>query len=50
MLTLKQANELAKKLGFMRGRGTYNGDAYWLRPGNPAIITRNRLAALAGLV
>ena len=50
MLTYKQATQLAKKLGLIRGRGTYNGAAFWVRPGNPAIITRHRLAELAGLV
>lgn len=50
MLTLKQANQLAKKLGLIRGRGTYNGVAYWVRPGSPSIITRYRLAELAGIV
>ena len=48
--TLKEADKIAKSLGLGRGAGKYNGEAFWVRPGNPAIITRNRLAELAGLV
>ncbi len=48
--TLREANKIAASLGMVRGAGTYNGAAYWVRPGNPAIITRARLAELAGLV
>ena len=48
--TLKEADKIAKSLGLVRGAGKYNGEAFWVRPGNPAIITRNRLADLAGLV
>ena len=48
--TLKEADKIAKSLGLARGAGKYNGEAFWVRPGNPAIITRNRLAELAGLV
>lgn len=46
--TLREANKIAKALGLVRGKGTYNGEAFWVRPGNPAIITRARLAELAG--
>ena len=49
-LTLKEADRLAKQLGLKRGRGTYNGAPFWVRPGHPAIITRWRLLELAGLV
>ena len=48
--TLREANKIAANLGLVRGAGKYNGAAYWVRPGNPAIITRARLAELAGLV
>ncbi len=48
--TLREANKIAKALGLVRGKGTYNGEAFWVRPGNPAIITRAHLAELAGLV
>lgn len=48
--TLREANKIAANLGLVRGKGTYNGDAFWTRPGSSAIITRNRLAELAGLV
>ena len=43
--TLKEANVIAKKLGLVRGKGTYNGSAYWLKDG--AIVTIGRLAELA---
>jgi hypothetical protein len=39
-MTLKQADRIARQLGLVRGRGTYNGAAFWVRPGRPAIITR----------
>lgn len=48
--TLREANKMAAGLGLVRGKGTYNGAAFWVRPGNSAIITRERLAELAGLV
>ena len=48
--TLKEADKIAKELGLVRGKGTYNGGAFWKRPGESAIITRERLAELAGLV
>lgn len=48
--TLREADKIAHGLGLVRGTGTYNGAAYWVRPGNPAIVTRARLAELAGLV
>ena len=48
--TLREADKIAKGLGLVRGKGTYNGAAFWVRPGYPAIITRTRLAELAGLV
>lgn len=47
--TLKEADKIAKGLGLVRGKGTYNGNAFWVRPGEAAIITRDRLAELAGL-
>lgn len=48
--TLRAAEKIAKSLGLVRGKGTYNGEAFWTRPGQSAIITRARLAELAGLV
>lgn len=45
--TLREANKLAKSLGLKRGKGTYNGAAYWLNECGQ-IVTRNRLAELAG--
>lgn len=45
-MTLKQANRIARTLGLVRGRGTYNGAPFWRRPNDPAIITRARLAEL----
>lgn len=47
--TLREANKIAKALGFTRGKGTYNGAAYW-KDANGQIVTRDRLAELAGLV
>lgn len=48
--TLRDADKIARDLGLVRGAGKYNGQAFWVYPGNPAIITRARLAELAGLV
>lgn len=48
--TLREADKIAKNLGLVRGTGKYNGEAFWVRPGSPAIITRARLAEMAGLV
>jgi hypothetical protein len=45
-MTLKQADRIARQLGLVRGRGTYNGAAFWVRPGHPAIITRARLVEI----
>jgi hypothetical protein len=42
----KQIAKLAKELGLARGKGTYNGAAYWLRDGK--IVTGNRVLELAG--
>ena len=46
--TLREADKIAKRLGLIRGTGKYNGQAFWVRPGEPVIITRARLAELAG--
>jgi hypothetical protein len=48
--TLREANKIAVAMGLVRGKGSYNGAAFWVRPGSDAIITRDRLAELAGLV
>ena len=48
--TLKQADKIAKEHGLVRGKGTYNGAAFWVRPNQHQIITRSRLAEIAGLV
>ncbi len=47
--TLREANKIAKDLGLTRGKGTYNGGAYWKNQ-HGQIVTRDRLAELAGLV
>lgn len=47
--TLREANKIAAGLGLVRGKGTYNGAAYW-KNANGQIVTRERLAELAGLV
>ncbi|EPD44862.1 hypothetical protein HMPREF9701_00451 [Delftia acidovorans CCUG 274B] len=48
--TIREANKIAKGLGLVRGKGTFNGEVFWTRPGDSAIITRARLAEIAGLV
>lgn len=45
-MTAKQIAKLAKELGLVRGNGTYNGAAYWLRDGK--IVTASRVLELAG--
>lgn len=45
--TIREANKIAKELGLTRGKGTYNGGAYW-KTANGQIVTRDRLAELAG--
>lgn len=47
--TLREANKIAKALGLTRGTGTYNGAVYW-KDANGQIVTRERLAELAGFV
>lgn len=47
--TAREADKIAKALGLVRGRGTYNGAAYW-KDAHGRIVTRDRLAELAGLV
>jgi len=47
--TLKQADKIARTLGLVRGKGTYNGAVFWVKPGSSEIITRHRLAELAGI-
>lgn len=47
--TIREANKIAKTLGLTRGKGTYNGAAYW-KNSYGQIVTRERLAELAGLV
>lgn len=46
--TVREANKIARGLGLFRGKGTYNGQAYW-KSANGRIVTRERLAELAGL-
>ena len=46
--TVREADKIAKALGFTRGKGTYNGAPYWL-DSLGRIVTRDRLAELAGL-
>ncbi len=47
--TIREANKIAAELGLTRGKGTYNGAAYWKNSAGQ-IVTRDRLAELAGLV
>lgn len=46
--TVREANKIAKSLGLVRGKGTYNGAVYW-KNSRGQIVTRDRLAELAGL-
>lgn len=48
MFTMKQIKKMARDLGLVQGKGTYNGAAYWKRPGGNAIITPDRVLELAG--
>lgn len=45
-MNAKQIAKLAKELSLARGKGTYNGAAYWLRDGK--IVTASRVLELAG--
>lgn len=45
-MTTKQIAQIAKDLGLVRGKGTYNGAAYWVREGK--IVTAARVMELAG--
>lgn len=46
--TAKQISKMAKNLGLVRGSGTYNGAAFWVKPGSDAIITASRVLELSG--
>lgn len=48
-INLRTASKIARELGLVRGKGTYNGAPFWTRPNSSAIITLDRLAELAGL-
>lgn len=41
-MTIKQLDAYAKTIGLKRGKGTYNGAAFWIRP-NGAIVSRYEL-------
>lgn len=47
-MNAKQIAQLARTLGLVKGKGTYNGAAYWKREGSNAIITADRVMELAG--
>jgi hypothetical protein len=49
-ITLKEAAMIAKQFGLVKGKGTYNGAPFWIRPGQSAIITREQLAEMAVVV
>jgi len=46
--TISEANKIAAGLGLSRGKGTYNGAAFW-KNDLGQIVTRDRLAELAGI-
>jgi hypothetical protein len=48
IITLREAAQIAKSFGLVKGAGKYNGDTFWTRPGDRAIITRRQLAEMAG--
>lgn len=43
----QNCTSIAKRLGLTRGKGTYNGGAYWKRHGSNAIISRADLEQIA---
>lgn len=45
-MNMKQCSAAAKKLGLVRGKGTYNGGAYWMHK-NGLLVSRNRLERMA---
>lgn len=47
-MTIKQIATIAKSIGLVRGKGTYNGQPFWVRPGSSAIVTAERVLELAG--
>ena len=47
-MTTKQIDQIAKQMGLERGKGTYNGKPYWVRPSNKAIFTKRDIEALIG--
>lgn len=47
--TLREADKIAARLGLVRGKGTYNGAAFWKNAAGQ-LVTRERIAELAGLV
>lgn len=48
MIKIAEIKKLAKTLGLIRGKGTYNGAAYWTRPSSSAILTAEDVLDLAG--
>lgn len=48
MPTIKQITIEAKQFGIVRGKGTYNGGAYWKWPCDSTIITYARLLEILG--
>ena len=48
MPTIKQITKEAKQIGIVRGKGTYNGGAYWKYSNSNAIITYARLLEILG--
>jgi hypothetical protein len=44
-MTIARINEYAKQIGLTRGKGTYNGSAYWVRSGGQ-IVTKYELTMM----
>jgi len=49
ILTIQQANKIAKANGMTRGKGTYNGEKFWVTL-HGHIVTMRRLAEIAHIL
>jgi hypothetical protein len=49
IMTVQQANKIAKANGLTRGKGTYNGEGFWVNSLGH-IVTMRRLAEIAHII